>query len=73
MQWISDFALWYDCNEHPLTAAASPRFLSYAFWGESVAMIPFIPEELLSAAVEMVCYFCTVIGLALTLFLAPRS
>jgi hypothetical protein len=38
-----------------------------------VAMIPFIPDELLSAAVEMVCYFCTVIGLALTLFLAPRS
>jgi len=36
-------------------------------------MIPFISEELLSAAVEMVCYFCTVIGLALTLFLAPRS
>jgi hypothetical protein len=36
-------------------------------------MSPVISPELLSAAVEMVCYFCTAIGLALTLFLAPRS
>jgi hypothetical protein len=36
-------------------------------------MSPVISPELLSAVVEMVCYFCTAIGLALTLFLAPRS
>jgi hypothetical protein len=36
-------------------------------------MIPLMSPEMLSAAVEMVCYFCTAIGLALTLFLAPRS
>jgi hypothetical protein len=36
-------------------------------------MILFLPDEMLAAAVEMVCYFCTAIGLALTLFLAPRS
>ncbi len=36
-------------------------------------MSPVISPELLDAAVEMVCYFCTAIGFVLTLFLAPRS
>ena len=35
-------------------------------------MIPPITSELLAAAVEMVCYFCTAVGVALTFFLAPR-
>jgi hypothetical protein len=36
-------------------------------------MMPSMSQELLASVVEMVCYFCTAIGLALTLFLAPRS
>jgi hypothetical protein len=36
-------------------------------------MMPLLSQELLASVVEMVCYFCTAIGLALTLFLAPRS
>ena len=36
------------------------------------AMTPFLPDELFIAAVELVCYFCTAVGVALTWFLAPR-
>jgi len=40
---------------------------------ERFIMIPPISNELLAAAVEMVCYFCTAIGVVLTFFLAPRG
>ncbi len=40
---------------------------------ERFVMIPPISNELLAAAVEMVCYFCTAIGIVLTFFLAPRG
>jgi hypothetical protein len=36
-------------------------------------MMPVFSPELLTAAVEMMCYFCTIVGIALTLFLAPRA
>jgi hypothetical protein len=36
-------------------------------------MIPLISPDLLGAAVEMVCYFCTAIGVAVTLFVGWRS
>jgi len=36
-------------------------------------MIPLLPEELLTSAVEMVCYFCTAVGVVLSFFLAPRG
>jgi hypothetical protein len=36
-------------------------------------MIPQLPPEQLTMAVEMVCYFFTVIGVALTLFVAHRA
>ena len=47
-------------------------------WGSSLhfaehAMIPLIPDELLAATVQWVCYCCTAIGVALTIFLAPRA
>jgi hypothetical protein len=35
-------------------------------------MIPLYSPDLVSAAVELVCYFCTAVGVALALFLAPR-
>jgi hypothetical protein len=35
-------------------------------------MIPLHSPELVSAAVELACYFCTAIGVALTWFLVPR-
>lgn len=35
-------------------------------------MIPILPEEVLVSAVELVCYFCTAVGVLLTLVLAPR-
>ena len=35
-------------------------------------MIPVYSPELLTAAVEMVCYFCTAVGVAITFFLIPR-
>jgi hypothetical protein len=35
-------------------------------------MIPLIPEEQLTTVVEMVCYFCTVVGVALAFWLTPR-
>jgi hypothetical protein len=37
------------------------------------AVIPFLPEELLASAVQMACYFFTAVGVALTLFFAPRG
>jgi hypothetical protein len=40
---------------------------------ERFIMIPPISNELLAAAVEMVCYFFTAIGVVLTFFLAPRG
>jgi hypothetical protein len=36
-------------------------------------MIPLISTDMLSAAVEMVCYFCTAIGIALTFFIGWRA
>jgi hypothetical protein len=36
------------------------------------AMIPWHSPELVSSAVELACYFCTAIGVALTWFLVPR-
>jgi hypothetical protein len=35
-------------------------------------MIPLLPKELLITAVEMVCYFCTVLGVLLTIVLTSR-
>jgi hypothetical protein len=35
-------------------------------------MIPLVSTDLVTAAVELACYFCTVIGVALTWFLVPR-
>ena len=43
------------------------------FGRTSRAMIPLLPQELLTTAVEMVCYFCTAVGVVLTLWLAPRG
>jgi hypothetical protein len=39
---------------------------------EGLQMIPLVSPDLVSAAVELACYFCTVIGMALTFFLVPR-
>jgi hypothetical protein len=36
-------------------------------------MMPFLPQELLTTAVEMVCYFFTVVGVALTFFVARSA
>ena len=36
-------------------------------------MIPLLPQELLATAVELVCYFCTVVGVTLAFWLAPRG
>jgi hypothetical protein len=36
------------------------------------AMIPLVSHELFAAAVQMVCYFFTAVGLVLTLFV-PRG
>lgn len=35
-------------------------------------MIPVLPKELIVSAVEMVCYFCTAIGVLLTIVLTSR-
>ena len=36
-------------------------------------MCPFVSQEMLDAAVEMVCYFCTAIGVVLAILFAPRG
>jgi hypothetical protein len=36
-------------------------------------MMTLLSDELLTSAVEMVCYFCTAVGLALTILFARRS
>jgi hypothetical protein len=36
-------------------------------------MMPFLPQELLTTAVEMMCYFFTVIGVTLTIFVARSA
>jgi hypothetical protein len=36
------------------------------------AMIPLIPEDALVSTVEMMCYFCTAVGVLLTCVFAPR-
>jgi hypothetical protein len=36
-------------------------------------MIPLNSPEQLSTAVELMCYFCTAIGVALAWFFAPRA
>jgi hypothetical protein len=36
-------------------------------------MIPLWSHELVTTAVQMVCYFCTAVGLLLTLLVAPRG
>jgi hypothetical protein len=35
-------------------------------------MIPVLPKELIISAVEMVCYFCTALGVMLTFVLSSR-
>jgi len=39
----------------------------------SSAMIPLLSHELLVTAVQLVCYFCTAVGLVLTLLIAQRG
>ena len=39
----------------------------------SSAMIPLLSHELLATAVQMVCYFCTAVGVMLTIFIIPRG
>jgi hypothetical protein len=41
-------------------------------YNRSYAM-PALSHELLITAVELVCYFCTAIGVALTFFFAART
>ena len=36
-------------------------------------MLPLLSDQLLSSTVEIVCYFCTAIGVALTILFAPRG
>lgn len=36
-------------------------------------MMPVMSHELLISAVEMVCYFCTAVGVVLTFVFAPRT
>jgi hypothetical protein len=36
-------------------------------------MMPLLTNELLTTAIELVCYFCTAIGLALTILFTRRS
>ncbi len=36
-------------------------------------MIPLIPHELVTTAVEMACYFCTAVGVVITLLFVPRG
>lgn len=36
-------------------------------------MVPVLSHELLLTAVEMVCYFCTAVGVACTFFFATRA
>ena len=36
-------------------------------------MMPVLSHELLMTAVEMVCYFCTAVGVLLTFMFAPRA
>jgi hypothetical protein len=38
----------------------------------SAAMIPVLPKDVLLTAVETVCYFCTAVGVLLTLMLTSR-
>jgi hypothetical protein len=35
-------------------------------------MMPLVSQELLTTALELVCYFCTAVTLVLTLLVAPR-
>jgi len=35
-------------------------------------MIPLIPKEMLLTTIETVCYFCTAVGVLLTLMLSSR-
>jgi hypothetical protein len=35
-------------------------------------MLPLIPEDTIVATVQMLCYFCTAVGVLLTCMLAPR-
>ena len=37
------------------------------------AMIPLLSHELLATAVQLMCYFCTAVGLLLTILVAPRG
>ena len=38
----------------------------------TAAMMPVIPKEVLLTALETVCYFCTAVGVLLTLMLSSR-
>jgi hypothetical protein len=37
------------------------------------AMIPLMSHDVLATAVQLVCYFCTAVGLLLTFLVAPRG
>jgi hypothetical protein len=39
----------------------------------SSAMIPLLPNELLVTAVQLMCYFCTAVGVVLTLLVTQRG
>jgi hypothetical protein len=50
----------------------TPNWASY-FQKASGATMPLLPQELLIPAIEMVCYFFTAIGVALTFFVARHA
>lgn len=74
------------CRIHDTTGLLipSPQSVSYAFPSGAFdrpvtlamcwccAMIPSYSPDLLAAAVELMCYFCTAIGVALAMFWAPK-
>jgi hypothetical protein len=39
----------------------------------SSAMIPLLSHDLLATAVQLMCYFCTALGLVLTLLVTHRG
>ena len=39
----------------------------------TAAMIPLLSHELIATAVQLVCYFCTAVGVVLTLLVAQRG
>jgi hypothetical protein len=63
----------------------SPEFLTYAlsegllFWAAVIVtrcefhIMPALSHEQLLTAIELVCYFCTAVGVAVTFFFAART